>query len=71
MFPGKFQSKNNFKHKVNTLSHPFVSERLTTSFTGICFSFMMRMLRGLYKDLYQKMNKFVVEASHQWSERSC
>ena len=29
MFPGKFQSRNYFKHKVNTLSHPFVSERLT------------------------------------------
>ena len=45
VFPGKFQCRNNFKHKVNTLSHPFVSERLTS------YVYVFEQLLGLWLDL--------------------
>ena len=56
VFPRKFQSRNNFKHKVNTLSHPFVSERLTSSTTlcGLVRSKRLCATERCFADLARK-----------------
>ena len=61
MFPGKFHSRNNFKHKGNTISHPFVFERLTSC------SIKKKKAPCFFNDAESENDMSIACASAKWS----